>query len=602
MTVPFAVTGSKLIPFVSVEFDASRASQGPALLSHRALLIGQRTGGSAADNSLVKVSSADEVVALAGRGSMLHRMALAWFAKNKQTECYIGVLADNTASVKATSSITVSGPATASGTIALLVGGDLVTVAVTSGDSANTIASAIATAIGKHATGTVTFSGTPDAGDNVTVGGVEFVGTTGAVTPGDATFSVDTGPTEAGASLAAQIRAHATTTKLVTATASGGVVTLYARAKGTDGNSIALATTDAVEATVSGATLTGGAAGTGGAPNLPVHATVSSAVVTLHAMNPGAVGNEYDIRYNYNDGEALPTGVSLALVQPSGGTSAPTLTSLITAMGDQWFTIIANPYTDSTSLTALETELADRAGPDRQIDGVMISAKDDTRNNVSTLGDSRNSQFSVILRTNESPTPIAEYAAHVAAVTAISVAIDPARPLQTLELPYIKAPAESDRDTNAQRNTLLGDGIATTRVGPGNMVQVERLVTTYQRNAAGSPDTAYRDANTVFTLQYLRYDFVARITTRYPRHKLASDGPVAPGQAIVTPKTMRAECVMWFKDMADLGLVEAGTLDQFKTDLIVERNESDPNRLDILLPPDLVNQLVGTAALMQFRN
>jgi len=35
--------------------------------------------------------------------------------------------------------------------------------------------------------------------------------------------------------------------------------------------------------------------------------------------------------------------------------------------------------------------------------------------------------------------------------------------------------------------------------------------------------------------------------------------------------------------------------------LIVERNADDPNRLDVLLPPDLVNQLRVFAVLAQFR-
>jgi hypothetical protein len=39
--------------------------------------------------------------------------------------------------------------------------------------------------------------------------------------------------------------------------------------------------------------------------------------------------------------------------------------------------------------------------------------------------------------------------------------------------------------------------------------------------------------------------------------------------------------------MEELGLVE--NFDQFKTDLVVERNASDPNRLDFLLPPDIIN-------------
>ena len=63
MTISFNQTPSALrVPFVSVEFDASQASQGPALLAYRALLVGQRTsGGTAVANSLHRVTSAAQV-------------------------------------------------------------------------------------------------------------------------------------------------------------------------------------------------------------------------------------------------------------------------------------------------------------------------------------------------------------------------------------------------------------------------------------------------------------------------------------------------------------------------------------------------------------
>ena len=594
------------VPFVTAEFDASRAQQGPALQSYRALLVGQKCGdGSALANSLHKVTSADEVVSLAGRGSQLHRMALAWFDANKFTECWIGVLSDSSSSVLASGSLAFSGTASASGVIYLYLGGERVTVAVASGDSASTIASAVASAVGKHASGTVTFS-SADAADNVTISGTldgiavstTFVGTTGAVVAGAATYSVDTGNNETATSFASQVNAHATASRLVRASASSAIVTLRAVAGGVDGNSVALATTDAVDAAISGSNLSGGAAGDN--EDLSVHATVSSGTVTLWAKNAGAAANEYDVRVNYNDGEALPDGVALSITDMASGATNPTLTTLVAALGDSQFHILVHPYTDATSLTAIENELSDRFGPERMIDGVAFTAKDDSYANCSTLGDSRNSQHSCILRTNDSPTPPLEYAAHVAAVVAKAGAADPARPFQTLALDYVRPPAEADRDTLAERNLLLYDGISTTNVGPGEQVQIERLITTYKENAAGSPDTAYLDVNTMLTLMYLRYSFRAWIGGKFPRHKLANDGTrVGSGQAVVTPKTMKGECIAWFRAMEERGLVE--NFDQFKTDLVVARNVSDPNRLDILLPPDLINQLVVTAANIQFR-
>src|ERR671929_346203 len=149
MSVSFNSVPSNLrVPFVAAEFNNSQAQQGPALLAYRALLIGQKVAaGTAAANALYKVTSADQVLTLAGRGSMLHRMAMKFFANNKVTEAWIGVLADNGAGVAATGTITVTGPATAAGTISLYLGGELVQVAVASGDVQNTIATNIAAAI-----------------------------------------------------------------------------------------------------------------------------------------------------------------------------------------------------------------------------------------------------------------------------------------------------------------------------------------------------------------------------------------------------------------------------------------------------------------------
>lgn len=597
MTISFNQVPSNLrLPFVTAEFDSSNAQQGPALLPYRALLIGQKTGaGTAAANSLHKVTNADQVATLAGRGSMLHRMALAWFASNKSTEAWIGVLADASAAVFATGTLAFTGPATADGTIDLYVGGEHTSVAVSASDSASTIAGNVAAALGKHATGTVTLA-SAIAADTVTIGATIFVGTSGAVTPGAATFSIDTGDSLAAASLVAQIKAHAVASTKVYASATGAVVSLTSINGGTASNSIVLTSSNGTRLAVTGSgTLAGATADNDAA----LYASVSSGTVTLHARNAGAAANEIDVRANYRAGESLPDGVGLTITDMASGATNPTLTSLIAAMGDRWFHILANPYTDATSLSALEAELADRAGPLRMIDGVMFSAKNDTYSNCATLGESRNSQFSVIVPTAKSPTAPPEYAACLAGVVARYGSEDPARPFQTLPLPFVLAPEEGDLWTLQERNLLLYDGIATTKVGAGDQVQIERLITTYQTSAAGSPDTAYLDANTPLTLMYLRFTFRNRFATRYPRHKIANDGVrFGAGQAIITPKLAKAEAVTWFSEMMELGLVEG--IDQFKADLVVERNGSNPNRLDFLLPPDLVNQLVTVAAQFKF--
>lgn len=599
MTVSFNQVPSNLrVPFVTAEFDSSQASQGPALMAYRGLLIGQKiNGASAAANSLHRITNADDVLDLCGRGSIAHLMARAWYAENNQTELRVLVLADSSSGAYATGSIVVTGTATEDGTLHIYLGGKHVEVAVSNGDSASTVATAIAAAIGKRASATVTFA-SATSGDNITVGGTSFVASSGAVTPGAATYSYDTGNNETATSFAAQVNAHATASQLVRATASGAVVTLRAYAGGTDGESVIFTSVDGVTTAVTGSgTLIGSTEDT----DCPVHAYSSSGTVTLVAKNAGLHANEIDLRINYRSAsEETPAGLSIAITAMSGGTTNPTLTSGIAALGDLQFHIVAHPYTDATSLTAIENELSSRFGPMRMIDGLAITAKSASYSTVASLGEGRNSPHSCILRTNDSPTTPAEYAASVAGVVARYGADDPARPFQTLPLTHVLAPAETDRDTLTERNLLLFDGIATTTVGPGDVVQIERLITTYQQNASGVDDTAYLDANTLLTLMYLRFSWRARVSSRFPRHKLANDGTRVPsGQAIVTPKIMKAEAVAWFEQMIDLGLVE--DLAQFKKDMIVERNASNANRIDLTLPANLINQLMVTAGQVPFR-
>jgi phage tail sheath gpL-like len=90
------------------------------------------------------------------------------------------------------------------------------------------------------------------------------------------------------------------------------------------------------------------------------------------------------------------------------------------------------------------------------------------------------------------------------------------------------------------------------------------------------------------------------ITNKYSRVKLADNGTrFGPGQAIVTPNIIRAELVAEYRQNEYDGLVENG--DAFKAHLIVERDDVDPNRVNCLFPPDIINQMRMMAVLAQFR-
>lgn len=328
--------------------------------------------------------------------------------------------------------------------------------------------------------------------------------------------------------------------------------------------------------------------------------SASSAELTVTFKHKGAAGNEFPLDVAYQVGEQLPEGLTATITPMADGAGNPSLDGLIAAMGDQWFNVVAHPYTDATSLGALEAEFASRAHATRMIDGICITSRAADVGDLVSLGTGRNSAYSVIIAPpgTGGVTPTYAFAAVAAATVALHAAQDPARPFQTLELPGVLPPKSLFKDFE-ERNVLLHNGIATTRAVAG-AVQLEGVITTYQKNAAGADDTAYRSVNTVLTLSYLRYSWRAWMLQRYPRHKLGNDGGrYAAGQPIMTPLLGKAEAIAWFMAMEQLGLVE--DLSTFKAHVRTARNATNRDRLDVLLPPDLMNQLIVTATSMQFR-
>lgn len=473
-------------PGVYSEVDNSRAVRGPQPVTYRRLLLGQKLSvGTAAALSLVRVTSAAQADTLFGKGSMLAGMVRAALQVDTYTELQCMPMEDNGAGVAATGTIVVTGPATASGTINLLVAGRTVDVGVVSGDASTAIATAIAAAI--------------------------------------------------------------------------------------------TANTD-----------------------LPVTASAATSTVTVTARNKGEAGNSIDVRANYYTGQALPAGVGLTINAMTGGTGNPDVATALAAIGGEWFQTWAFPYTDTSNLTKLKTELASRFAWDREIEAHAFCAARGTQGTLATLGASHNSQHLTIVMANNEPMPAYEKAAETMAIAAQYGAIDPARPIQNLAYSWCLPPAAKDRLTNQERNLLLFSGIATTKVDAGGSMLAERLVTTYRTNAAGANDTSYLDVETLLTLMYIRHDWRDYILRKYPRHKLADDGTrYGIGQAVVTPVVMKAEAIAKFREWEEIGLVE--NIDDFKANLIAERNVSDPNRLDVLLPPDLVNQLRIVGNQIQFR-
>lgn len=476
-------------PGAYIEVNNQNATTGITDGTKTILVFGQKlSAGTATSNAPVLVTSLQDAITKFGAGSMLAEMFKTLYQSNSFTTTYAMPLDDNGAGVQASGTLTVSGTATAAGTIQLYIGGVLVQAAVANGDSATTVATSIKNAINANTQLTST-------------------------------------------------------------------------------------------------------------------ATSLNAVVTVTYNHKGLVGNTIDMRLNYRGaigGETTPAGISVAIVAMANGTSNPTLTTAIAAIPQTIFDYWVFPWTDSTSMTAIENELASRWNGLKMLEGHAVTAYQGSVSTVGSFGLTRNSQHvSVLDAGNGSPTPPHLWAADAIGQIALSATNDPARPFTTLPLITVLPEVMANRRTQSNRNTLLYDGISTYTVSNAGMVMLERVITTYQTNGAGAPDPSYLDATTMFSISKIRQTLRNRLLQKFSRFKLVDDGTrLGAGQAAVSPSIIKAECIALAGEWEEIGLVE--DIDAFKSTLVVTRNLSDPTRVDIVLPPNLVNPLYIIAVSLQF--
>ncbi len=384
-----------------------------------------------------------------------------------------------------------------------------------------------------------------------------------------------------------------------TATASGEYVAYVAGQRYAVGVSIGDAAAD-VQALMTTAINTV----TGSNPTLPCVASDAAGVMTLTARNGGIAAGDLDVRFHANSGEELPAGLTLSAVTFTAGAVDPDVQDALDVLGSEWLNVLSQPYTDTTSMTAVEDYLDLVNGVMEMRDGMSYQAVRDTRANMITYGTdtARNSEWMVTLPAYKRFESTYELSAAVAAASAVSIQDDPAVPLHRMTLKGITQLDTTDKWTSTERNQLAQSAIST--LTDENGVQTEATVTMYLRNAAGANDTAYQYQNTMFTLSALRYRFVNYILSKYSRAKLASNADNAgPGQQIITLDTARDEAIAWFKQAQRDGLVEPSpdALTQFKNALQVARDGDNVNRINWILPPDLINQFIVGSATIQFR-
>ncbi|EBD9850964.1 phage tail protein [Salmonella enterica] len=467
MTIAFdTIPGSILKPGVYMEFNTRMAVNTLPGNEQTVLIIAPMLpAGSATPLNAVNVFSDDEAAVLFGRGSLAHLMAKAAIDASAYLQLQVIGLEEDVAGVAAAGTVALTGPATGSGTLSLWVCDTRLDVAVSTGDSADTLYHALA---------------------------------------------------------------------------------------------------DAVNATQS-LPVTASVATTGQAP-----ATVTT--LTLTARQKGAWGNDIVLRT-----ACSAPGVTVTLTAMTGGATNPDIQPALDAVFAAGHHIIAIPWADQTTLQTLREHLKNTGNAMEQRGAVGVAGWPGSLATGTTLAGHSNDGRTTIGWHPGSVCLSGVIAAAYAAVIASEE--DPARPLNTLALAGLDITAPSARAGRTEQENALHNGLTPFEIGPGDVVQIVRAVTTYTKNAAGVDDPAMLDLTTIRTLDYTRKACRQRIALRFPREKLRDR----------TPKKVRSELLDVLLKLDDLDILE--NVEANKDKLRVERNGQDVSRLDAAIPADVVNGL-----------
>jgi phage tail sheath gpL-like len=341
---------------------------------------------------------------------------------------------------------------------------------------------------------------------------------------------------------------------------------------------------------------------------LPVTATVASNVVTLTHRHAGTIGNDCEV---FAD-DAIPgnlfTASTVTISQTVTAAGVADVTAALAALGDNPYHWIVSPFGEAANLTAAKAALSDVSGRwawNQQLYGHYVTI---TTNNISGLtsyGLAQNDDHLTAIGRLASPTPGYEWLGaifgRVLGWLADATNGNAARNQSNLVAESVRPPRDRANWLSAYgtRNALLQNGVSTWKVNTAGDVVIDKLITMRRQNAAGQPDTTFRDiqamAICLHSLNYLR----AALSYLHSNKAVADANP-GNLATISTPADIKADMVRLYGDLVNFGLME--NVSAFAASLVVERDAANRSRVNIgAYNMDQVNPLDILAVNATFR-
>lgn len=294
--------------------------------------------------------------------------------------------------------------------------------------------------------------------------------------------------------------------------------------------------------------------------------------LALTARDKGTAGNAIALSVT-----CTAPGLTATAGSMSGGQQDPDIAEALAAVFGADYTLYCLPWAAQEQLAALREHLDAVSGPLEQRRATAWLGSTATLSACTTLAGQINSERISLACLPGSSTPADCLSAAYCAVAAGEE--DPARPLNTLALTGIAAPPDTARLSRTEQEAALKNGVTPLEVGPGEVVQIVRAISTYTRNAAGVADISLLDMTTIRTMDYVAKAVRERVELRFPREKLSAR----------TPPKVRSEVLDVLRQLEQLEIVEE--VEANAAGVLCERDLQDPNRLNVRIPTDVVNGL-----------
>ena len=319
----------------------------------------------------------------------------------------------------------------------------------------------------------------------------------------------------------------------------------------------------------------------------PVIASVDTSDVLFTSKWKGATSADLNITVDTNGDDA---GLVYAQSTKVNGTGVVSLTTSLALFGNEWNTIVVNPYGDSTTLAALETfnGVPGVSTPTGRYAGIVFKPF------VALFGSIKDAKADLIAITDASarkvqvtnvlcPAPKSsgmpyEAAANMAVLVAPMWQNNPHLDVSNMPYPDMPIPDNTsigDMEDYENRDYLVKRGCSTVNVVNGKYT-VQDLVTTY--HPAGEEPPQFRYVRNLNIDWNVRYSYFLQEQINVLDHAIIESNQPSRVGKIVKPKQWKQILISLGKDLGDRALITDVAF--FEDSIRVSTSTTNPDRFE----------------------